>query len=280
MVPGKLGTYVCPDETSYYKQYNESAFAITKPKAGNDCLRHYEILAAGSIPYFIDIEKIPENTMHRFPKKLVLEARAVADENPFNELRYNELLSELRNYTKKHLTTKALGEYFLSETSKGIDVKFSNRKVLLISSSNRLDYQRGSISHGLFEILPKDCFHVYNYPEWLFEDTTNPYLYTKRFSLTGKLPKTRHDPKTKEEIIDNLSREEYDTVIIATTAHYSGYIQDFDEVLRKHVPKNLVIIIGHDGYSYTKEYTKKFVKNSYPTLWKHITHIFVRELRD
>ena len=42
--------------------YQNSLFSLTYRKTGWDCLRHYEILASGSIPLFLDLEKCPEDT--------------------------------------------------------------------------------------------------------------------------------------------------------------------------------------------------------------------------
>ena len=36
-------------------------------------MRHYEIILAGSVPFFLDLERMPSETMDRFPKKLVLQ---------------------------------------------------------------------------------------------------------------------------------------------------------------------------------------------------------------
>ena len=70
LIPGDNKTYIYKDELSYNENYSESFFAFTYKKGGYDCLRHYEILANNCIPYFIDIENIPNLTMHNFPKKL------------------------------------------------------------------------------------------------------------------------------------------------------------------------------------------------------------------
>ena len=72
LIPGKLETYIYNTEEEYYNEYKTSYFATTCKKAGWDCMRHYEILANGCIPYFIDIEKCPENTMALLPKQLLL----------------------------------------------------------------------------------------------------------------------------------------------------------------------------------------------------------------
>lgn len=38
------------DEHRYYDDYSRSYFAVTRRKGGWDCMRHYEILAAGTHP--------------------------------------------------------------------------------------------------------------------------------------------------------------------------------------------------------------------------------------
>lgn len=72
--PRDKSTYIYNDEESYYKQYQSSFFGFTQVKSGWDCLRHYEIIASGAIPYFENIEEMPCNTMKNYPKKLQLKA--------------------------------------------------------------------------------------------------------------------------------------------------------------------------------------------------------------
>ena len=59
------------NDESYYRGYQESVFGLTCKKAGWDCLRHYEILANGCIPYFPDIADLPPDTITFFSKALV-----------------------------------------------------------------------------------------------------------------------------------------------------------------------------------------------------------------
>lgn len=70
LVPGlnHQHTYIYNDEDSYYDAYATSYFAFTCKKGGWDCMRHYEIMAAGAIPYFLDIELCPQNTLWFLPK--------------------------------------------------------------------------------------------------------------------------------------------------------------------------------------------------------------------
>lgn len=75
------------DEESYYKQYANSIFGTTTKKGGWDCLRHYEIIAAGCLPYFPGIEKKPNTIMTNYPVKLqmrindIFERIILSDEN-------------------------------------------------------------------------------------------------------------------------------------------------------------------------------------------------------
>lgn len=55
-------TYIFNNEASYYEDYRSSFFGITTKKGGWDCLRHYEILANYCLPYFVNIDELPEFT--------------------------------------------------------------------------------------------------------------------------------------------------------------------------------------------------------------------------
>mgnify|MGYP007078084850 CR=1 FL=1 len=77
LVPqGKGMRYMHSDEASYYRQYSNARYSVTMAKAGVDSLRHYEILAAGSIPFFVGSSVLQRRplTMFAFPRSLVAEA--------------------------------------------------------------------------------------------------------------------------------------------------------------------------------------------------------------
>ena len=69
--PRDKKTYVFNSEKEYYQDYMFSKYAFTMPKAGWDCLRHYEIMGNGCIPLFPDIVNCPRYSMMRFPKALL-----------------------------------------------------------------------------------------------------------------------------------------------------------------------------------------------------------------
>merc|ERR1712037_614761 len=59
-------------ETRYYDQYSESLFGHTKKKLGWDCMRHYEIIAAGAVPLFEDdLTTMPDCVAARLPRDLL-----------------------------------------------------------------------------------------------------------------------------------------------------------------------------------------------------------------
>lgn len=117
VIPGKMDTYIFFDEKSYYEDYQKSYFALTHKKGGWDCLRHYEILANGCVPYFPDIGHCPELTMYNFPKELCEEANKmvfdISESGGLDDEKYYKLANNLLNYTREHLTTGNVMNYIL-----------------------------------------------------------------------------------------------------------------------------------------------------------------------
>jgi hypothetical protein len=123
-------------EREYNEEYRNSWFAHTQKKGGWDCLRHYEIMANGCIPFFPNLENCPKNTLTHFPKELILETNKLFEK--FNGLtersvgkdqisasceekftteeidmldKYSTLVL---NYTREHCSTSAAAKYFLN----------------------------------------------------------------------------------------------------------------------------------------------------------------------
>ncbi len=139
-------SYIYENEKEYYADYQKSYFAFTCKKAredaldeGWDCMRHYEILACGCVPFFTDIELCPRTTLERFPKELCIQAKNIEGVYPgtkipyaphmnpfigtskmilpgeergridfdrFDEKTYLGIRDQLHEYTKTRLTTK------------------------------------------------------------------------------------------------------------------------------------------------------------------------------
>jgi hypothetical protein len=118
IIPGDISTYIYDNETDYYNDYAMSYFAKTTKKAGWDCLRHYEIIANGCIPYFPDLSKCPKETMVSFPKNIVLKTNDIFDKisksaGAHNEKLLKEYCEQLLIYAKEYLTTEKIAEYLI-----------------------------------------------------------------------------------------------------------------------------------------------------------------------
>lgn len=140
VVPGLKSTYIYRTEESYYDGYATALYGITMRKEGWDCLRHYEIIASGSMPYFLDLDQLPSNTMHDFPVHIVLAAMQLPgvptpdqvqqviatnnsssvtdhlqiDHSLFNRTLYDDLMTKLVEYSLQHLTWSGKARYVLS----------------------------------------------------------------------------------------------------------------------------------------------------------------------
>lgn len=109
--------YVYLNEEEYYNNYKEAYFGLTHKKGGWDCMRHYEILGNYCMPNFPDLHACPSETMKNFPKSQVLEGNELYNQNKIND-RYYELLNEVFQYTKTHLTTVESAKYVLDTLKK------------------------------------------------------------------------------------------------------------------------------------------------------------------
>lgn len=113
ITPLNRQTYIYNNEKDYYKDYQDAQFGVTLKKAGWDCMRHYEIMSNGCIPYFINIEKCPESTMTHFPKTL---CKQVNDsfKHLTSEQIYNKFINQFEEHFKQNNTTQALAKYFIN----------------------------------------------------------------------------------------------------------------------------------------------------------------------
>jgi len=112
--PAGPSSYIYDDEKLYYSNYQRSYHGLTRKKAGWDCCRHYEIIMNYCMPQFYDLESCPPTTMVHFPKRQILEYAQYAD---FEKNRYFDTMSDIFEYSKKHLTTEAMMKYVLSFTA-------------------------------------------------------------------------------------------------------------------------------------------------------------------
>lgn len=155
LIPGKKKTYIYKNEVEYFNMYKNSLFSLTYRKTGWDCLRHYEILASGSLPLFLDINSCPKTVCCTLPKNEIQNilkkfSWTLNFYNPFSilkkryrnkEIFINFLLNSLRkkitveeffhkypeiidirhnllSYTRANLTSEKLAEYIVNKLLK------------------------------------------------------------------------------------------------------------------------------------------------------------------
>jgi hypothetical protein len=113
VIPGDKSTYIFTEQEPYFQDYRQSYFALTVKKGGWDCLRHYEILMNGCIPFFPNLNECPPFTMTKLPKQWIWEANKKI-ENGENVLSFYEMYGNLLlDHTRNNLTTEAVAKELL-----------------------------------------------------------------------------------------------------------------------------------------------------------------------
>ena len=161
IVPGDLSTYIYDNEEDYYKGYQESFFGVTFKKGGWDCLRHYEIIMNGCIPYFPDLQQCPQHTMLTFPKRVITECNTRLTMGSLTAedcITYTEILL---NYARANLTTKQLFNYVIKDANN----KTMKNTYIFICNYNRLEPLKALVesltSRGYYNIVILDNGSTY-----------------------------------------------------------------------------------------------------------------------
>ena len=244
IIPGEGSTYIFTEEEAYYKDYQRSYFALTKKKGGWDCMRHYEILANGCIPYFEDLDRCDSDTMAFLPRDLIKEAMNLEgvsylkiDHTRFNKTRYFEILNKLLEHTKKFLTTRRMAEYVLNT------MRYSgNGKFLFLSKDPDPDYMRCCTLIGLKEVLGDKVIdfpkinHIYkSYPS---DDVK--HLYGKGFSYTRIVEDISLN---RDDIAERIRNKEFEIIIYGSV--HRGLLYH-DLVTQTYDSSKIFYICGED----------------------------------
>jgi len=269
LIPGDMRTYVYNTETEYYDEYRRSYFAVTTKKAGWDCLRHYEILANGCIPYFGGIQHCPVFTMYLLPRDLFLRGGLLWDKfrtKTIDELtpelisEYNQLQKELLEYTKAHLTTEKMATYILNKSNHQ-----NASKILYLSGRTDPDYLRCVTLHGFKQLLGTNCHDFPKIPHIYKSDTIDySKLYGKGISYTNLLGQEMHDVTLNDELEAKIKSKFFDIIIYGS---YHRGMPFYDLACETYKPSEIILLCGDDIHKCTfSQFTDK----------GH--HVFVREL--
>lgn len=269
LIPGQISTYIYRTEREYYEEYGQSYFAMTTKKGGWDCLRHYEILANGAVPYFPNIEACPPNTMTHLPKELLVEGTALydrfrtksTDQLTEEDIRdYETLRSKLMEHLHAHLTTQKMAEYILDKADK----KGATR-VLFLSQRTDPDYLRCLTLHGFKTLLGTGC-HDYPKIPHIYKNAGIAYerLYGRGMTYTNLVEQALHDSTMDARIEENIRAHVYDVVIYGS---YHRGMPYYDLVQSVYAPQDIVLLCGEDLH-----------RCNYMDFVSKGHHVFVREL--
>jgi hypothetical protein len=245
IIPGDVRTYIYNQESDYYGDYQQSYFAVTYAKSGWDCMRHYEILANGCIPYFVNLEQCPPNTMTFLPKDLILEAMHLEgvsylqiDHSKFDLAKYYDILNRLIQHTREHLTTKKMAEYVLNKIG-----YTGSGKILFLTNDLSPDYLRCTILTGFKELLGDRVIDVPKI-EHIYKSYPNDarQLYGKGFSYSKIVDDVAVD---RENIESRIEAREFDLVIYGSL--HRG-LRHLDLVKRCYDSSQIIYICGEDAH--------------------------------
>jgi hypothetical protein len=245
LIPGEMRTYIYDSETAYYEDYQKSYFAITRAKGGWDCLRHYEILANGCIPYFLNLDQCHPETMAFLPKELILEAMHLEgvsdrgiDYSRFNRKQYDEILNKLLEHTRKYLTTRSIANHLLNSVA-----YTGTGKILFLTNETTPDYLRCLTLIGLKEILQE---RIVDFPkiEHIYQSYPGDVkkLYGKGFTYTKIIEDL---PIDREDIEQRIRQKEFDLIIYGSVHRGLRY---HDLVKEIYQPQEILYLCGEDGH--------------------------------
>jgi len=272
IVPGDLSTYVYDNERDYYDGYQESFFGITFKKGGWDCLRHYEIIANGCIPYFLDLEYCPTHTMLSFPKKLIIECNSklqIGELTSDDAISYAKLLLQ---YAKNNLTTKHLFNYIIRETN----VKDT---YIFICNYNRLEPTKQLVKtltdRGYNNIVILDNGSTYQpLLDWYSTLNTDQVYFCKSNYGPEALDCVRHYEPEFQEKYNHIVLNQYhvytDSDVVPVDEVPDSFIDDMIELCKKYeipklglslkiddIPDHFILkdrIIKHESSFFEREY--------------------------
>jgi len=261
--PGKLNTYIHKTEESYYFDYKISKFAVTFKKEGWDCLRHYEILANGCLPYFTDLDKCPSGTLVNFPKKLVLSIKQRIENNiQFSDEEYKQVVQELLSYTKENLTTVALANYVLGVAECTNENKTSNKGTAKIITDDEAIIKADFIEKALNKSKSGSSVILYlglsKVQDLRYLNNLTVYADSIfKSALNFKLP-----ANTKLYLTDDIAtiQEHIDVIVLDMTLPYQEYISDYmQKVIALMQPGTRIIITVQNYRSFST--VLGFIKN-------------------
>eukprot|EP01038_Epipyxis_sp_PR26KG_P004504 gene4504-6364_t len=261
VIPGNYSTYFSLMNSSlYYEDIESSLFYITYKKGGWDCLRHYEILAYGSLPLFVNINECPSQTLTSHPKQLYslllqfpglsFQATKVDsmtmkfnklefDYSNFDKQLYSVILSAMLQYTRNILSTTGTASYVLETMKKYSQYymkSFTPKSILYLTHQDhdmdKGDYMTDFLLIGLKQLLgdtavvdfpSRDC--IYKTSNEFFQPDyikRKAKLYGAGFSWGLLVDQLTNKERDHNVVKDNIIHHRYDIIILGS-GHRDGW---------------------------------------------------------
>ncbi|KAJ1454428.1 hypothetical protein M885DRAFT_521666 [Pelagophyceae sp. CCMP2097] len=266
-------TFGASDEAEYKRAYRGAYFGLTKKKSGWDCLRHYEIVASGSVPLFYeqDLDECPSGTLAFWPKKLLARLAVSSgvgrkgdvsevDPSSLDTSSYASAAAGLLYYARKRLSTAALADYVLERSGHA-----AAKSVLLLSAHPDPDYVRDMLIHGLRGKLGVGAIDFVR-PAHLYADAgDDAQLYGNGFSYAHRLADDSGVDRSNVEA--RIRDKAFDVIIYASVQRGMPF---WTLVLENYDASDIAFIDGEDEHGFSV----------FSSVLPDLGHYFMRELPD
>ena len=273
------------EEHEYRRQLRSGFYAHTRRKMGWEAMRHYEILAAGTVPFFTNLSTAPPYALPRLPKRLLLElmrlpgvdaATSTVDPNVMPAGRYYALADALLRVTRQTLTTRAVAADLLSVVHRSLPTPAERsvplRTCLFLSGDAvNSDYQRDVVLHGLKAILGAGVVD-YASPRHMYRQRNGEDTFVSRaglhglgYAITGYLEgrggvtsphqapnqtsaqqQLGGDTQQQRGLRDSILRREFDVVVFGSVRRGMPF---WPEVEASYPRERIVFVEGEDTYT-------------------------------
>lgn len=250
------------EQQAYYEDYQRSYFGLTYKKGGWDCMRHLEIMANGTLPFFPGIEDCPRFTMAHYPKAQLREiynlyAPAVSlegldlsfDPDAAGDAMesYGGHVRRMLDHVRTHMTTKAMARYVLEKSGHP-----NARKVLYVSGVKKPDYQCDTLFHGMRSLLGEGCVDVGKI-WWMYDSACAEEvgkLYGQGFTYSRHLPDIEID---RDNIKERIAAHEFDLIVFGSI----NRCHDLLPHVRETYDREEVVMIDGEDYCRVVGWSKK-----------------------
>lgn len=287
LIPGDTSHYLfrAGEEAKYYEMYRLSMFAHTKKKGGWDCLRHYEILAAGCIPIFEDLEKCPDDTLSSFPKTLLKDAYSAllpwrnTDEQRAAYTIYASLLFEVAKETCSMSAN-------VRDCLKLMEGSSTPPKILMLTGHAGINYTRELNWIGIKRWADSVGTEAVEYPQmdFLYDDFPESRLselYGNGFTYSRRLSSRLRREMSEQEVVLSIQQKKWDIIIYGkvgpdeTAVGSIPMLPFWSHVFKRYSRDEIAFWYGGDemqDMTYANRYSDHLVRNS------QYARCFVREL--